>query len=127
MPAAKPKTGPKSIEEYIDAAAEDAQPHLRAMLECLRKAAPGAAEDIKWRMPSLAYQRILFQFAAFKKHIGYYPTPAAIWEFESELAKFKHAKGSVQFPLDQPLPRTLIGKIARYRVRQVREHDAKWM
>ena len=128
MPAAKSKTAKgDKIERYIAAADDVAKPHLRAMLECLRKAAPGASEDIKWRMPSMAYQRILFQFAAFKKHVGFYPTPGAIREFESELSGFKHAKGSIQFPLDKPLPRTLIGKIARYRVRQVREHDAKWM
>lgn len=108
MPAAKSKTAKgDKIERYIAAADDVAKPHLRAMLECLRKAAPGASEDIKWRMPSMAYQRILFQFAAFKKHVGFYPTPGAIREFESA--------------------RTLIGKIARYRVRQVREHDAKWM
>lgn len=128
MPATKPKAkGGAKIEKYIAAAADEARPHLRAMLECLRKAAPGASEDLKWRMPSMAYQRILFQFAAFRKHIGFYPTPAAIREFEAELSGYKHAKGSIQFPLDEPLPRGLIGRIARFRVRQVRDYDAKWM
>jgi uncharacterized protein YdhG (YjbR/CyaY superfamily) len=121
------RSKPKTIEQYIDAAAGNAQPRLRELLACLRKAAPGATEAIKWSMPSMSYQRILFQFAAYTNHIGFYPTPAAIKEFKSELGKYNTGKASIQFPLDTPIPRTLIGKIARFRVRELRDKDAKWM
>lgn len=118
---------PKSIDQYILAAEPGARKHLRELLACLRKAAPGAEENIKWGMPSMSYQRILFQFAAYKRHIGFYPTPAAVRAFAAELEDFKTGKGSIQFPLASPLPVSLIRRIADFRVREVRENDAKWM
>jgi uncharacterized protein YdhG (YjbR/CyaY superfamily) len=121
------KAKAKTIEQYIEDAAEQAQPPLKELLECLRRAAPGATEAIKWNMPSLSYQRILFQFAAYKNHLGLYPTPAAIEAFRSQLKDFEKGKASIRFPFDAPLPLTLITEIAEYRVREVRENDAKWM
>src|SRR5687768_2636440 len=69
------KEKPETVADYIDAAPEDARRRLREMRACLRKAAPGATESLKWGVPALSYQRILFTFAAFKHHIGFYPTP----------------------------------------------------
>jgi uncharacterized protein YdhG (YjbR/CyaY superfamily) len=121
------KAKARTIEQYIENAADQAQPLLRDLLECLRKAAPGASEAIKWNMPAMSYQRILFQFAAYKNHLGFYPTPAAIEAFKSRLGDFETGKASIRFPFDAPLPVSLITEIAEYRVREVRENDAKWM
>ena len=107
---------PKTIEEYIYSAPPEAQEKLWKLHECIRGAAPGAKEELKWRMPAYSYQKILVTFAVFKKHIGFYPTPSGIETFKDELSIYKGAKGSVQFPLDKPLPLTLIKKIVKFRV-----------
>jgi uncharacterized protein YdhG (YjbR/CyaY superfamily) len=86
------------------------QDKLRQLHECIRKAAPGATEGLKWSMPAYSYKRILVTFAVFKNHIGFYPTPSAIKTFAKELEKYKTAEGSVQFPLDKKLPLPLINK-----------------
>ena len=117
---------PKSITEYIAAAPEEVQEKLYDMLVCIRAAAPGATESLKWGMPALSYKRILVTFAVFKHHIGFYPTPSAVKAFEKSLSEFKTAKGSIQFPLEKPLPLSLIRKIILFRVRESREKDAKW-
>ncbi len=128
MPAqAKPKT----IAQYINAAPEGTRKKLQEMLECLRKAAPGAEEGLKWGMPALSYGRILFTFAGFKQHVSLFPTPAVIKAFAKELSKQpslrRASPSAIQFPLDKPLPLALIRKIARFRVQAVVEKDAKWM
>lgn len=123
----KTKTKPTSVDEYIAAAAPEAQAKLKQMRVCLRQAAPGAVESLKWGAPSFSYQRILFTFAAAKKHIGFYPTPSAVAAFADDLAGFKTGLGSIQFPLDKPLPRPLIRKMAAFRVRELKKKDAKWM
>jgi len=120
------KARPKTITEYINAAPQSAQKKLREMRACVRAAAPGATESIKWGMPAFSYRRILVMFAAFKHHIGLYPTAAAVKAFTKELSKFATAKGSIQFPLDKPLPLPLIRKITAFRVRASVEKDGKW-
>jgi uncharacterized protein YdhG (YjbR/CyaY superfamily) len=117
---------PKTISEYIAAAPKEAREKLREMHACVREAAPGATESLKWGMPAFSYRRILVTFAAFKNHIGFYPTPSAVKAFEKELSKFKTAKGSIQFPLEKPLPLPLIRKITAFRVRESNEEDRKW-
>src|SRR6476660_7187939 len=109
---------PTTIEEYIKAAPEEAQDKLRQMHACICAAAPGAAEGLKWSMPAYSYKRILVTFAVFKNHIGFYPTPSAVKAFAKELEKFATARGSIQFPLEKPLPLPLIRKIAAFRVRE---------
>lgn len=99
---------------------------LREMLACIRKAAPGAKEGLKWGMPAFSYGRILVTFAAFKHHIGFYPTPSAVKAFANELSKFATADASIQFPLEKPLPLPLIRKITAFRVRESVEEDKKW-
>jgi uncharacterized protein YdhG (YjbR/CyaY superfamily) len=96
------------------------------MHAAIRKSAPGAAEGIKWGMPAFSYRRILVMFAGFKHHVGFYPTPSAVKAFEAELSGYVIAKGSVQFPLDRPLPIGLIRRMTAFRVRESIEQDGKW-
>lgn len=77
-------------------------------------------------MPAFSYRRILVTFAAHKNHIGFYPTPAAVKAFAKELSQYSSAKGSIQFPLDKPLPLALIKKITKFRVKESVEQDGKW-
>ena len=125
MTPKKPK--PTSITEYIAAAPKDAQAKLRQMRTCIRSAAPGAKESLKWGVPAFSYHRILITFAAYKNHIGFYPTPRAVKAFAKDLAKYKIGRGSIQFPLDKLLPLPLIRKITAFRVRESLEKDRKWM
>lgn len=117
---------PESIAEYINAAPKEAQKKLREMRACIRASAPGAKESLKWGMPAFSYRRILVTFAAFKHHIGFYPTSSAVKAFANDLSKFATARGSIQFPMEKPLPLTLIRKITAFRVRESIEQDRKW-
>ncbi len=124
MPSKKPR--PKTITEYIHAAPKDTQKKLREIRACIRKSAPGAKESLKWGMPAFSYKRILVTFAAFQHHIGFYPTPSAVKAFANDLTKFHTASGSIQFPLEKPLPLPLIRKIIAFRVQESIEQDKKW-
>ena len=120
------KSRPKTIAEYIGAAPKPTQKKLREMRACIRKAAPGAKEGLKWGMPALSYRRILVTFAAFQHHIGFYPTPSAVSAFAKDLSGYATARGSIRFPLEKPLPLALIRKITAFRVRESIEQDKKW-
>src|SRR6202049_4116910 len=120
------KARPTTISEYINAAPKEAQKKLREMRACIRAAAPGAKEGLKWGMPAFSGRRILVTFAAHKHHVGFYPTPSAVKAFAKELSKFVTARGSIQFPLEKPLPLALIRKITAFRVRESIEQDRKW-
>lgn len=117
---------PANIDEYIALFPPLTQKRLREMRECVRKTAPTAREEIKWGMPAFSGKRILVMFGGFKNHIGFYPTPSPIRAFAKELNRFNVATGSIQFPLDKPLPKMLIKKIVRYRIRESLEADRKW-
>lgn len=117
---------PKTIEEYILSAPAEVQEKLWQLHQTIRKAAPGAEEALKWRMPAYSHQKILVTFAVFKNHIGFYPMPSAIKAFAKELSKYKTAAGSVQFPHDQKLPVALINKIVKFRVKESKEGIIKW-
>jgi len=117
---------PKTIEEYIEAAPEETQEKLRELHDTIRQAAPQAKEALKWSMPAYSYQKILVTFAVFKHHIGFYPMPSVIKTFAKDLLKYKTATGSVQFPLDQKLPVSLIRRMVRFRVKESREGTIKW-
>jgi uncharacterized protein YdhG (YjbR/CyaY superfamily) len=116
----------QTITEYINSAPKQTRKKLREMRASIRSAAPGATEGLKWGMPAFSYRRILVTFAAFQHHIGFYPTPSAVEAFAKELAKFATAKGSIQFPLDKPLPLSLIREITAFRVRESLDQDKKW-
>jgi uncharacterized protein YdhG (YjbR/CyaY superfamily) len=120
------KARPQSVAEYINAAPEEAQEKLREMRACILEAAPGAKESLKWGKPAFSYGRILVMFAAFKHHIGFYPTPSAVKAFAKDLSKYVTASASIQFPLDKPLPLPLIRRITAFRVRESLEEDGKW-
>ena len=120
------KARPATIDEYIAAAPKEAREKLREMLACIRAAAPDATEGLKWGMPAFSYRRILVTFAAYKHHIGFYPTPSAVKAFAKDLAKFKTADASIQFPLEDPLPLDLVRKITTFRVRESLKEDKKW-
>lgn len=117
---------PKTIEEYIYAAPAEVQEKMWKLHDCIRTAAPGASEGLKWSMPAYSYQKILVSFALCKKHIGFYPMPSAIKAFAKELSTYKTAEGSVQFPHDRLLPLPLIKKIVRFRVKENKEGTIKW-
>ncbi len=110
------QTAPKNIDEYIAAFPKDIQEILQKIRLTVRQAAPQAKEAIKYQMPTFVQKGNLVHFAAFKNHIGFYPTPSGIESFKEELSGYKGAKGSVQFPLDQPIPYDLIRRIVEYRL-----------
>ena len=120
------KVRPKNITEYINAAPKETQKKLREIRACIRKAAPGSEEGMKWGMPAFSYRRILVMFAAHKHHIGFYPTPSAVKAFADDLSKYDTARGSIQFPLEKPLPLPLIRRITAFRVQESVEKDGKW-
>ena len=111
-------TPPKSIDEYIAIFPKDVQEILEKVRATIKKAAPNAEETINYQMPTFTLKGNLVHFAAFKTHIGFYPTPTGIEKFKKELSVYKGAKGSVQFPLDQALPLALIKKIVKFRVKE---------
>ncbi|MBI3174387.1 MAG: DUF1801 domain-containing protein [Chloroflexi bacterium] len=112
----KQKTGFTSVDEYIAAFPADVQERLRQMRAVIREAAPEAQEKISYQMPTFFLHGNLVHFAAFKTHIGFYPAPRGIEAFKDELAAYEGAKGSVRFPLDQPLPLDLVRRIVQFRV-----------
>jgi uncharacterized protein YdhG (YjbR/CyaY superfamily) len=107
---------PKDIDEYIAGFPRDVQALLEQIRMTIREAAPDAKEAIKYRMPTFTLKGNLVHFAAFKKHIGFYPAPRGIEAFKDELSVYEGAKGSVRFPLDKPIPFDLIRRIVRFRV-----------
>src|SRR6476660_1369117 len=120
------KEKPKNIAEYIQAAPKEAREKLREMRSCIRAAAPDAIESLKWGMPAFSYRRILVTFAAYKHHIGFYPTPSAVKAFGRDLARFRTSDAAIQFPLEDPLPLDLVRKITVFRVRESLKEDKKW-
>jgi uncharacterized protein YdhG (YjbR/CyaY superfamily) len=115
----------KTIDEYIDTFPQDVQSILNGLRQTIREAAPEAEETINYQMPTFILNGNLVHFAAFKNHIGFYPTPTGIEAFKRELSRYKGAKGSVQFPIDEPLPLPLIRRIVEYRVKENSERKQK--
>ena len=101
-----------TIDEYIKTFPKDIQAILEKMRRTIRKSAPQASETISYRMPTFRLNGNLVHFAAFKHHIDFYPTPSAILKFKKELSHYKFAKGSIQFPLDKPIPFNLVKKLS---------------
>lgn len=115
----------KTIDEYISMFPDEVQTILNQVRQTIRGAAPEAEETINYQMPTFTLNGNLVHFAAFKTHIGFYPTPTGIEAFKEELAPYKGAKGSVQFPIDQPMPLSLICRIVEYRVKENLERKPK--
>jgi uncharacterized protein YdhG (YjbR/CyaY superfamily) len=112
------QAAPKNIDEYIAGFPHDVQEILEKIRMTIRKAAPDAEETINYQIPTFTLKGNLVHFAAFKKHIGFYPTPTGIEKFKNELSVYEGAKGSVKFPLDKPIPFALISKIVKFRVKE---------
>ena len=109
---------PLNVDEYISTYPKDVQQVLLQLRALIKKAAPGATELISYRMPAYKLNGVLVYFAAHKNHIGFYATPTGHKAFIKDLAVYKSGKGSVQFPLDNPLPDALITRIVKFRVQQ---------
>ncbi len=107
---------PIGIDEYISGFPKETQKGLEQLRVTIKGVAPQADEVISYGMPAFKLNGMLVCFAAYTNHIGFYPTPSGIEAFKKELSIYKGAKGSVQFPLDQPLPLKLITKIVKFRV-----------
>ncbi|MDX2174202.1 MAG: DUF1801 domain-containing protein [Bacteroidota bacterium] len=107
---------PITVDDYISSFPEDVQQILQKIRTTIKEAAPDAEELISYQMPAYKYNGMLVYFAAYKQHIGFYPTASGIAKFKTELSKYKGAKGSVQFTLGKPIPFALIAKIVKYRV-----------
>ena len=108
----------KTIDEYIAAAPEDIQATLQKLRRVIQEAAPDAREVISYSMPAFKQNGILVYFAAFRKHIGFFPTASGVAAFKKELAAYETTKGTVRFPLDQPIPFELVTKIVKFRVQE---------
>jgi uncharacterized protein YdhG (YjbR/CyaY superfamily) len=106
----------KTIDEYIVQFPIEVQEILKAIRKVIKEAAPDAKEKISYQMPAFVLHGTLVYFAAFKNHIGFFPTSSGINAFKQELSEYKGGKGSVQFPLDKPIPYELISKIVTFRV-----------
>lgn len=106
----------QTIDEYIAQFPADIQLILEKIRQTIQQAAPQAEEAIRYQIPTFRLNGNLVHFAACKQHIGFYPAPSGIEKYKHELAAYKSAKGSVQFPLGQPMPLNLISKIVAFRV-----------
>ncbi len=105
-----------SIDEYMAAFPEEIRTILQEIRETIQAAAPDAEEKISYQMPTFFLKGNLVHFAAFKNHIGFYPTPGGVQAFKEEIARYQGAKGSIRFPLDEPMPLDLITRIVKMRV-----------
>ena len=108
----------QNIDEYISLFPKDVQAILESLRQTIHKAAPKAEEAISYQMPTFKLNGNLVHFAAYKNHVGFYPTPSGIGAFKKELSKYKGSKGAVQFPIDEKLPLGLITKIVKFRVKE---------
>jgi len=118
------KSTPQNIDEYIANFPEEIQGLLQELRATIRETAPDAEEAISYQMPTFRLKGNLVHFAAYKNHIGFYPTPSGIEKFKKELSVYEGAKGSVKFPIDQSLPLDLISNIVRFRVTENLEKAA---
>lgn len=105
-----------TIDEYIIQSPMEVQEILNTLRNVIKEAAPDAEEKISYKMPAFSLYGSLVYFAAYKNHIGFYPTASGIEAFKDELAVYKSSKGAVQFPIGKPLPYELISRIVKYRV-----------
>jgi uncharacterized protein YdhG (YjbR/CyaY superfamily) len=112
------QAAPKNINEYIAGFPPEIQDILEKIRTTVGIAAPGAEETISYQMPTFRLKGNLVHFAAFKNHIGFYPTPTGTEEFKKELSVYEGGKGSIRFPLDKPIPYDLISQIVKFRVKE---------
>ena len=109
------------FESYFAQFSNQSQLQLKEVYETCKKLLPEAAEKISYGMPCFSLKQNIVYFAAFKNHIGFYPTSSGVKAFESELVGLKYSKGAIQFPLDKPIPKELIQKIVLFRLAEIRK------
>lgn len=109
----------ESVSEYIRHFSPEIQQNLEELRSAILSVSPDIQETISYHMPAFKTTKVAVYFAAYKRHVGFYPTPSGITAFEKELAAFKYAKGSVQFPIDQPMPLDLVKKMTLFRVNEI--------
>jgi uncharacterized protein YdhG (YjbR/CyaY superfamily) len=115
---ATPRKQFKTMDEYIAAFPKNVREILEKLRSVIRESAPKAQEAMNYGIPTFKLNGNLVHFAAFKNHIGFYPTPSAITAFKKELSRYKQAKGSVQFSIDKPIPLDIVKKIVKFRVKE---------
>ncbi|WP_298837065.1 iron chaperone [Clostridium sp.] len=116
----------KSIDEYILKFSSETQEILKTLRKVIKECAPDAEEKISYQMPTFVLHGNLVHFAAYKNHIGLYPKPSGTESFKLELSQYKSGKGSIQFPIEKPLPYELIRKIVKFRVAEnIKKEEAK--
>ena len=113
---------PSTIDEYIRAFPREVRKKLSELRATIRRAAPDAVEKISYRMPTFFQKKNLVHFAAYRNHIGFYPTASGVASFAAELSGYATSKGAVQFPIDEPLPLALVTRVVKFRVA---ENEAK--
>lgn len=114
------QTDPSTIDDYIAAFPEDVRALLEQIRAAIREAAPDAQETMSYRMPAFKLRgRDLAYFAAYKKHIGLYPAPTGHAEFQEAVEVYGAGKGTLRFPLDQPIPLELVRRIVRFRAKEI--------
>lgn len=112
-----------SVDEYIHEQEPIQKKLLIQLRACIKKAAPDALEHIGYNMPAYKLNGVLAYFAAYKNHIGFYPSTSPPVRFKKELTPYKHSKGAVQFELDKKLPLALITKMVKYRIKEIRDKE----
>jgi uncharacterized protein YdhG (YjbR/CyaY superfamily) len=121
----QPKDGFRSVDEYIATFPEEIQALLEEVRATIKAAAPDAVDTISYQMPTFKLKgKNLVHFAAYKNHIGFYPTPSGTEAFQEALLRYKAGKGSIQFPIGEPLPMELIRTIVEFRVKEIRDSAA---
>jgi len=108
----------ENIDDYISDFPTDVRRILRKLRSAIKKAAPQAKETISYRIPTFTLRGYLVHFAAFKDHVSLFPTSSPMKAFKRALSPYKVSRGTIQFPLDRPLPLTLVGRIVKFRVKE---------
>jgi len=111
-------TTPQTVDNYIAGFPKDVQVILQKVRQTIREAAPEMEETIKYAIPTYVQKGNMLSFAGYKKHIGIYPAPAGTKKFQKELAAYRAAKSTVQFPLDRPIPYDLLSQLVKFRVKE---------
>lgn len=117
---------PKTVEEYIASKPKETQERLEELRSYLNLADPAAVEELKWGKPAFVNNGVLYVYAAAKKHVSLHPTPSVINHFRKELKSFKLSDNTIQFPLDNPIPKEIVIKLATLRVHEKNEKGVGW-
>ena len=113
----------ETVDQYISGFPPSTKKQLKEIRSIIREAAPEAEEIISYNMPAYKFHGVLVYFAGYKNHIGFYPTNSGITNFKDAVSKYKYSKGAVQFPIDQPIPETLVKKIVQFRTKENLEKE----